>query len=443
MNKFALMACCAITLFGCGQTTTPNPALNSTATQETPTTVPAAPLTTLLPAGPNSWVLNNPQQNESVITDDGIRHWQQPTDIIASYVRLDTAGTIDVALVASVEAGQSVIDVSLNGSTKRVTINNTVSKQVYVGQFPATAGYQRIELRGISKQGAVFANVDQLAIGGTAVNTNTQYIRDEFYWGRRGPSVHLSYNNPTSEQIDYFYSELTVPTGQDVEGSYYMSNGFAEGYFGIQVNGPSERRVLFSVWSPNPADDPNQIPAEDRVLLLRKGPQVTSGEFGNEGAGGQSYLLYPWRAGTTYRFLLKAVPSSATTTDYTAWFYAPEQAEWRLIASFRRPKTNTYVRSMHSFLENFLPDYGNQTRSALYGNGWVHTKSGQWLALQQAHFSFDDTARRKSRWDYQGGVNNGSFFLKNGGFFNDYTPESSSFTRATTTAPDITLTTLP
>ena len=29
-----------------------------------------------------------------------------------------------------------------------------------------------------------------------------------------------------------------------------MANGFGEGYFGIQVNGPNERRVLFSVWSP-------------------------------------------------------------------------------------------------------------------------------------------------------------------------------------------------
>jgi hypothetical protein len=44
--------------------------------------------------------------------------------------------------------------------------------------------------------------------------------------------------------------EITVPVGQDPIGSYFMANGFGEGYFGFQVNSKTERRVLFSVWSP-------------------------------------------------------------------------------------------------------------------------------------------------------------------------------------------------
>ena len=54
--------------------------------------------------------------------------------------------------------------------------------------------------------------------------------------------------------------------------------------------------------------NPSKIPPEDRVQLLRKGPDVQTGEFGNEGSGGQSYLIYPWQAATTYKFLLKANP---------------------------------------------------------------------------------------------------------------------------------------
>jgi hypothetical protein len=37
------------------------------------------------------------------------------------------------------------------------------------------------------------------------------------------------------QEIEWFYSELTVPEGSDVIGSYFMANGFSEGYFGIQV----------------------------------------------------------------------------------------------------------------------------------------------------------------------------------------------------------------
>jgi hypothetical protein len=37
------------------------------------------------------------------------------------------------------------------------------------------------------------------------------------------------------QDIEWFYSELKVPEASDVIGSYFMANGFSEGYFGIQV----------------------------------------------------------------------------------------------------------------------------------------------------------------------------------------------------------------
>lgn len=36
-----------------------------------------------------------------------------------------------------------------------------------------------------------------------------------------------------------------------------------------------------------------------------------TGEFGNEGSGGQSYLKYNWKAGNTYKFLLQKKPHSS------------------------------------------------------------------------------------------------------------------------------------
>ena len=37
------------------------------------------------------------------------------------------------------------------------------------------------------------------------------------------------------QDFEWFYSELLVPVGSDVIGSYFATNGFSEGYFGIQV----------------------------------------------------------------------------------------------------------------------------------------------------------------------------------------------------------------
>jgi len=66
--------------------------------------------------------------------------------------------------------------------------------------------------------------------------------------------------------------------------------------------------------------------------------------------------------------LLKGQPAGNNSTDYTAYFYAPEIGDWELIASFNRPKTDTYLKRPHSFLENFHTETGNQTRKGLYTN---------------------------------------------------------------------------
>ena len=120
------------------------------------------------------------------------------------------------------------------------------------------------------------------------------FVRDNenhrFYFGRRDPSVHLSYFMPDDVDVKWFYNELVVDKGDDPIGSYFMANGFGEGYFGIQVNSNSERRILFSVWSPFVTDNPAEIPDSDKIVLLKKGKDVVTGEFGNDGSGGQSFM---------------------------------------------------------------------------------------------------------------------------------------------------------
>ena len=249
---------------------------------------------------------------------------------------------------------------------------------------------------------------------------------------------------PQDKNIEWFYNEITVPQGDDVLGSYYMANGFAEGYFGIQVNSETERRILFSVWSPFHTDDPKQIPEDQKIVLLKKGDGVYTGEFGNEGSGGQSFLRYNWKAGNTYGFLLRGVPDGAAHTIYTAYFFAPEKGEWMLIASFRRPKLATHLKKLHSFLENFIPEQGNKERKVLFSNQWARDTDGNWHELTKARFTGDNTAAKRYRMDYAGGLLNGTFYLRNCGFFSKYTPLQTSYERKPANRlPQINLNALP
>ena len=216
-----------------------------------------------------------------------------------------------------------------------------------------------------------------------------------------------------------------------------MANGFGQGYFGMQVNSPTERRILFSVWNPYKTDNPGAIPEEDKIKLLKKGEGIYTGEFGNEGSGGQSYLKFDWKAGTTYKFLLKGKPTGNGATDFTAWFYAPETGKWQLIASFRRPKTVTYLTHLYSFLENFYTETGNVERRGLYSNQWIYNAENKWVELTKIKFTADATARKQSRMDYSGGLESGSFFLKNCGFFSETTQIDSFFERQATGTPPV------
>ena len=42
----------------------------------------------------------------------------------------------------------------------------------------------------------------------------------------------------------------------------------------------------------------------------------------------------------------------------STYFKDPEEGDWRLIASFLRPQTDTWFAGPYSFLENFKPEEG-------------------------------------------------------------------------------------
>ena len=418
-----------------------------TATSQVPAPFHETP-SQVVPVGGNAWLLNSTDKNEK-ITNDGLVQWSQPATVCRTYVRVSQAGKLKLSATLKGGTSESEVQFTVLGKPFQVKITPTTTQEYTIGEWEISqAGYVAIDAQGMRRSGNNFGDLQQFTLSGSALGGGTIFVKNNtdnyFYWGRRGPSVHLRYTLPANQNIEWFYSELTVPEKEDVIGSYYMANGFGEGYFGMQVNSPTERRVLFSVWSPFSTDNPNAIPDDQKIVMLKKGADVYTGEFGNEGSGGQSYLKYPWKAGNTYRFLLQGKPTTDNYTSYTAYFFAPEENQWRLIASFKRPKTNTYLKSLYSFLENFTPDTGNQSRMALYGNQWVWTSQNQWIELTEAKFTGDATARKNYRKDYAGGLSKGAFFLKNCGFFNDFVPLDGTFQRnAAKSPPTINFSSLP
>jgi hypothetical protein len=391
-----------------------------------------------IPPGGNSWVQNNITEND-IISKKGIHNWINLENIIHTNFKTTISGELHVGLSAKVEKGTSKVKITVGDKSRVINISNTEYENLEVGVFKIDKpGYQYIKIEGLSKDGETIVDINSVLISGEATNEKVYFTKDDFYFGRRGPSVHLSYETPANKDIIWFYNEITIPKGEDVIGSYFMANGFKDGYFGIQVNSVNERRILFSVWSPFKTQNPKEIPDDYKIILLGKGDNVYSGEFGNEGSGGQSYKVFDWKADVTYKFLLKGKPSVNNSTDYTAYFFDPIENKWNLVASFRRPYTTRHLTRIYSFLENFIPNTGNIRRKGLYKNQWVYTSDNNWHEITKAKFTADATARKESRMDYAGGVEGNLFFMENCGFFSNTTPIDSYFTRtANKKAPEI------
>ena len=402
-----------------------------------------------IPFAGNAFITQNQQGTADRVGRSGIQSWQSSETVFSVWFHLDRVSELNLALEMNIPKGKSMISVTTEGKSYKVNANSGESKLYKAGSIkPSKPGYIRVDIQGEKKSGSVFAENINLWVTPIDENTVVSYVKDNidnrFYWGRRGPSVHMSYTMPPDNNIEWFYSEIAVPEGEDAIGSYFMANGFAEGYFGMQVNSETERRVIFSVWSPFATDNPEEIPESDRIRVIRKGEKTIAHDFGNEGSGGHSRIIYPWKAGVTYGFLNSVRPDGNGNTIYSAWFFAPEVGEWQFLTSFLRPKTDTWLKRAHSFLENFLDYNGYQGRMALYGNQWVCDTDGNWHQLTEARFTGDDIARRGYRLDYAGGADGDKFYLRNGGFFHTNVKIGSVFKRLPgNTPPDIDFGALP
>jgi len=360
----------------------------------------------------------------------GVRGWNDPNLTVLWFGRIATPGRIECSVTVRLpKEASSKLRLTVAGQSKDVMVAGDGTSLVTAdfGAFEIQeAGYQRFALRSLNPAGQAVGDIDALILAGPATKDAHFNLKPR----RNAASVHLMYPVDPNTEVAAFYCEMTGL--EEPLWTYYMACGWHRGYFGMQVNSPTERRIIFSVWdSGNEAIDRGKVADENRVKLVAKGEGVYSGDFGNEGTGGHSHLKYLWKTGELQRFLVTAEPTDATHTVYSGYYFHPDKKEWFLISSWKAPKEGGYMRGLYSFSENFGGANGHLLRKALYGNQWIRTAQGRWIELTTAAFSHDSTGKA-DRLDRFMGLENGQFFLAHGGFGPGFTTYREKFSRPPT-----------
>ena len=326
---------------------------------------------------PASTAYSDPWERGAKIGKDGISGWNDSAQKILWFGEIKAAGKLDASLVVRLPANvKSKLRLTIEGQTHDAeATGGAAPATVSFGSFTiAKPGYVRFELSSANAAGKPNGNIEALVLDGPAA-ADAHFNTDP---RRNAASVHLFYPTPKDAAIEWFYNEVTGV--EEPVATFYMACGFARGYFGMQVNSATERRIIFSVWdaaSGQSAKDRTTVAEENHTQLLGKGPGVVASVFGNEGTGGHSHLVYPWKTGEAQKFLLGA------------------------------------------------------------------KADGKWSELTEASFSHDGTGKT-ARLDRFMGVESGRFFLSHGGFVPGFTKFGEKFTRpATKTPPAINFAALP
>jgi hypothetical protein len=370
-----------------------------------------------------AYIAPNPD-GARVSKERGITGWTDVSQHVLWFGELKATGKLTASIV--MKDGKSArLRLAIGEQKHEAAVTDGVAN---LGSFDiAKVGYTRLEL---SLVGGKAGEIEELLLDGPAAKDAHFNLEPR----RNAASVHLMYPTPKDMKIAMFYNEVTAV--EDPVATYYAACGFSRGYFGMQVNSAKERRIIFSVWDAGNgrgAKDRTSVDADDQTQLLAKGEGVDAGVFGNEGTGGHSHLVYPWKTGEAQKFVVQVKPDG-THTIYSGYWFHPEKRAWMLIASFRAPKDGNYLRGLYSFSENFNGNNGQLRRKALYGPQWIATDEDKWIELTEARFSHDPTGKT-ARLDRFMGVENGKFFLSQGGFIEGFSKYGETFTRSATHRP--------
>lgn len=370
----------------------------------------------------NGWV-----QTENSDTLVPFTSWStlNKSDSWVMFVHANRSANVNIQLNTRVRQSLSM-DIILNDQVISEQLN--VISELQLNNISLKEGYNRIEFSNFS----LLPQTAGLELATIQISVDEQvqlsFSPDTY---RRMPASLNTFHTLPNKDIEWIYSEITVEENQDVLYTYFMANGFAQGYFGMQANkvNQNNRWILFSVWSPYETDDPSQIPKDYEVDVIRSGPSVQINSFGNEGSGRQSYLEFAWKTGVSYGFLTRISPVEDNRTSYESYFYDPTSDRWFFIAEMERPFTSTYAKGFYSFIEVYVPNNAATSRYGLYDNYWARTKEGEWIQiLQSITYPNRIDANNNIRYDYVTSMTENGLMMQTGGFDTDNNYASRAYT---------------
>ncbi len=366
----------------------------------------------------------HPDPRAAPVAADGISRWHDPATTIHWYGLVRTPGDLSARIVlGGVQAAPPKLTLDVGGETHAGMRVEGDPGTIDFGTYRVAAkGHVPFVLR-LDGEPSAAVCVERLVVDGPAT-ADAHFNLDA---RRNAASVHLAYPIDPKADVRGFYSEVTAV--EDPIHTFFMACGWHRGYFGMQVNSPTERRIIFSVWdSGGEAVDRRKVADENRVRLVAKGEGVFSGDFGNEGTGGHSHLKFPWKTGETQRFLVTATPLEHDRAIFAGYWFHSGDRKWMLISAWDAPRENGRLRGLHGFSENFVGDNGDRLRKSFHGNQWYRTADGEWHEITRATFSHDPTGKA-DRLDRFMGVEGGRFFLSHGGFLDGFTRYGEAFDR--------------
>ena len=146
-----------------------------------------------IPTGGNTFITSRDDTSTERIRN-GIERWTNPSTIYSTFFRISTSGKISLFMKCNVSAN-SEIKATCGNSAFHVKLSEGVDQVIFIGTVAkADTGYVRVDLQGIRREGDEFAQVAALLVDGDV----SSFVGSDFsfYFGRRGPSVHLSYPFP-------------------------------------------------------------------------------------------------------------------------------------------------------------------------------------------------------------------------------------------------------
>ncbi|MCP4856905.1 MAG: DUF3472 domain-containing protein [Fuerstiella sp.] len=331
--------------------------------------------------------------------------WLRDTGRVQVHVR--ASGTSPGQFVLSLDDQQQSLSVPENGSDKPALAD--------VLEFKVESSGQHMLRITNTRKGSADTQLHWVEVSGPAVRSGA-VLRKRW----RPAAAHTKFSSSHNpEAVRLWVMEMdAVPGSLD----FYAPITTPFGYYGPtwKADGTVNSSFNFSLWSFG-RNEP-EPPVEQLSHLLAIGnPDAAFGTFGHEGTGVKIRDWEPLkgRQGQRQALALRVEPGQTHST-YFSYFYASDEARWRLFGvgrkkNKRRPLTSLTVGS---FVE--VPGPPPRQRTGAYVRrmryrGWVMDANGKWFGLDQ--MSAGDINRETGlTYTDRGVAADGWFYMQTGGW---------------------------